>query len=433
MADEGGVWGEKYERAVSLADLQPNDSVAALREILDAPVDALVADGCSSTDAIRLKENAISSLGTLLAKEGRADELGALLTDVLRPFFDVISKAKTAKIVRNLIDDVCKIPDMLPAQIELCAECATWARESNRKFLRLRIETKLAELYFLAGEHQTSIRAVNKLARELKKLDDKALLLEVQLIESQVYHALQNVAKAKAALTSARTSANAIYCPPLLQAVIDMQAGILQAEEKDYKTAYSYFFETFEGYHNLDTPDKAVLGLKYMCLCKVMLGDAGDVVSILSNKIALNYAGQHAAAMQAIADAATKRSLHDFEATVEEYKVELSDDPIIARHLKHLYASILEQNLVRIIEPFSKVEIAHVAELIDLPVATVEAQLSRMILDGVFDGILDQGVGCLILFEPQQTDKTYPRALEVVANMSAVVDTLYDVATKIDA
>ena len=44
-----------------------------------------------------------------------------------------------------------------------------------------------------------------------------------------------------------------------------------------------------------------------------------------------------------------------------------------------------------------------------------------------------QGVGCLILFEPQQTDKTYPRALEVVANMSAVVDTLYDVATKIDA
>ena len=42
-------------------------------------------------------------------------------------------------------------------------------------------------------------------------------------------------------------------------------------------------------------------------------------------------------------------------------------------------------------------------------------------------------MGCLILFEPQQTDKTYPRALEVVANMSAVVDTLYDVATKIDA
>jgi 26S proteasome regulatory subunit N6 len=96
------------------------------------------------------------------------------------------------------------------------------------------------------------------------------VLTEVHLLESRVYRGIGNFPKAKAALTSSRTAANSIYCPPHLQAQLDLQSGILHAEDKDYTTAYSYFFETFENLSSQDDPE-ALGALKYMLLCKVML------------------------------------------------------------------------------------------------------------------------------------------------------------------
>ena len=40
-----------------------------------------------------------------------------------------------------------------------------------------------------------------------------------------------------------------------------------------------------------------------------------------------------------------------------EYRSELRDDPIISTHLTKLYDNLLEQNLIRVIEPFSRVQV----------------------------------------------------------------------------
>lgn len=83
-----------------------------------------------------------------------------------------------------------------------------------------------------------------------------------------------------------------------------------------------------------------------------------DVQSITMGKLALKYAGSDIEAMKAIANASHKRSLADFQLALEKFKTELLEDPIIQSHLNTLYDQMLEQNLCRIIEPYSRVQVS---------------------------------------------------------------------------
>jgi hypothetical protein len=51
---------------------------------------------------------------------------------------------------------------------------------------------------------------------------------------------------------------------------------------------------------------------------------------------------------------------------------------MVRAHLDELYGTLLEQNLARVVAPFSRVEIAHVAELMALPVKEVERKYVRV-------------------------------------------------------
>lgn len=81
---------------------------------------------------------------------------------------------------------------------------------------------------------------------------------------------------AKAALTASRTSSNAIYVAPALQAELDEMSGMLQCEESDYITAYSYFLEAHDGYEQ-SKDMRAVTCLQYMILSKVLQGDVKNL------------------------------------------------------------------------------------------------------------------------------------------------------------
>ena len=327
--------------------------------------------------------------------------------------------------VRQLLDFFAAIPHTLEPQISVTKSCIDWAISKRQGFLRQSLEVRLVGLYMQTQAYYDALTLINSLLKELKRLDDKLVLVEVQLLESRVYHALGNVPKGRAALSAARTAAASVYCPPLLQAGLDMQSGQLHAEDTDFNTAYSYFIEAMEGYHSQDEAAKATSALQYMLLCKIMLNQKDDVDALMTSKHALKYAGQNLDAMKAVARAHSNRSLEEYETALHTYQTVLGRDRFIASHLRRLYDSMLEQNLIKVIEPFSRVEISHVAQMVGLDVQQVEKKLSQMILDRVIIGVLDQGAGVLVVFEEQERDKGYDAALETIEKLNEVVDVLY--------
>jgi 26S proteasome regulatory subunit N6 len=117
------------------------------------------------------------------------------------------------------------------------------------------------------------------------------------------------------------------------------------------------------------------------------------VASIISGKLALKYSGRDLEAMQAVAKAGLNRSLSQYNTAINAFQVcvlvdihafsrpcavlwpvtlrvspwcrpcphvcfqELSSDAIVRAHLGDLRNTMLEQNLLRILEPFSRVEV----------------------------------------------------------------------------
>ncbi|KAL6780720.1 RPN6 [Auxenochlorella protothecoides x Auxenochlorella symbiontica] len=392
----------------------------------------LTGEGPNDGESVKVKESALTRLCEVLVSSKDADALSSLLLD-LRPLFAVIPKAKTAKIIRTVIDAISRVPNSTQRLLEVCRAQVEWAAAEKRSFLRQRLETRLAGLLLEIKDYPAALSLLSKLLSEVKKLDDKLLLVDIYLLESQAHHALKNLPKSRASLTAGRAAANAIYVPPSTQADLDTQSGLLHSEEGDFTTAYSYYYEAYEQYAALSSP-RALPLLKLMLLAKIMKGNVAEVPAIINSKTgATSTESREVASMRAVAEAYDSRSLHDFQAVLEEYPEQLTEDVNVSTHLAQLYSTLLEKNLLRLIEPFSRVEVAHIARLIDLPLPTVEAKLSQMILDKQLAGTLDQGAGLLEVWEEGTEDEVFPPALAAFENIGRAVDLLHARSLKLMA
>ena len=63
--------------------------------------------------------------------------------------------------------------------IVLLQECIEWAKEEKRTFLRQSLESRLVGLYYETERFSDALQLGSALLKELKKLDDKNLLVEV--------------------------------------------------------------------------------------------------------------------------------------------------------------------------------------------------------------------------------------------------------------
>ena len=289
-------------------------------------------------DAVKAKEQAAYRLAAIFVQLSLFDELIDLTKEILPQYKD-LPKSKVAKIIRTLFDMAVRFPGKgrNAPLIDLSNHVIEWCIKESRSFLRMKIENKLAELLFKQQKYSESLQLLAKLLHELKKKDDKLLIVESQLVESKVYHALENLPKSKASLTAVKTTANSIYIVPMLQSEIDMMSGLIAADERDYNTAYSYFYETFEGYRSMNEHTHAGVAFKFMLFSKIMSKQPQDAINLMNSSLSLKYQNRDVEAMKAVAQASKQQNLLMFEKCKKAYEWELMEDPVIKRHFTYLY------------------------------------------------------------------------------------------------
>ncbi|CRH04112.1 26S proteasome regulatory subunit RPN6, putative [Plasmodium relictum] len=161
-------------------------------------------------------------------------------------YFNVLPQAKTAKLIKNIVEKISKKIRNISTLYIIFKKYMNWAYEKKRNFLRCRIEVKIIILYILKQKYKTALSLIERLLKEVKKVDDKTLLLELYIVETKIYMLLKNSTKMKASLTFAKNIANTINTAIYINSEIDLLSGILFIYEKDYKSAFIYLYECYE-------------------------------------------------------------------------------------------------------------------------------------------------------------------------------------------
>jgi 26S proteasome regulatory subunit N6 len=157
-----------------------------------------------------------------------------------------------------------------------------------------------------------------------------------------------------------------------------------------------------------------------------------DAMNLMNSQITLKYQGRELECMREIARAVKEQNLLAFEKAKETYSDVINPDANVLRiHINALYDTLLEDNLRKIIEPYSEVQIDYIAKMIGLELSTVQQKLSEMILDEKIDGTLDQGKGCLTMFEEVEDNKMFDHTIDIFDKLSHVIDAFYEKTKKV--
>ena len=352
----------------------------------------------------------------------------------LKSYFQLIREIKEIKNTNNtflvkltdkLIGKLKKRKDLLDDLVKLCEEITKFCDETNNISMKSKIQTRLAEIYYINEHYDKALEICNKVIFDLKRYEDNLGLIQLLLLESKIHYATNGISKSKAALTSVKTLITKVYVEPKLQANIDMHAGILAAYEKDFNLAYSYFYEAFDVF-NIPTQRRKTKGLRafqFMILSKIVGDHLDEVNNVVLSKQGKDYYGKEVEALRSIESAVKEKSIKLLKENIDKNN-EYFQDPVIKYHISNLHNELLEKNLIKIIKPYSVVEIDFVAKSIGLSYQDVLNKLRQMILDKKINGILDQGKGSLIIYDVESSNPYLDKSIETFKNLEKVVEAL---------
>lgn len=340
-----------------------------------------------------------------------------------------ISKPSIAILLKKSLDTLEKNRTSLYERIRIYDRLIGWAERNRRNLLKIDFNIRKIEALLLLGSYDEALELISETAKVLKRADDKIGLVKLYYLESRVFYMLKNISKAKSSLTQSKSTATFIYCPPYLQAKIDLLSAIYTADEKDYLSATGHIIEALDGFSLSQDQDMALLCCRYLILIKIMDRKADEIESLQQNKTSMtpHKNDQCIKLLCEIGKCVLDRDLRRCKDLVDENMKLIESDEFITNHLRLLCDSLIDSNILKIIEPYSNINIQYIGDALNFSLDIIEDRLRNMILNGRIKGDIDQETMCINI---QKTLPSRGHRAEAEEILGVLEDTLNTILTK---
>ncbi|XP_040583937.1 COP9 signalosome complex subunit 2 isoform X1 [Lepeophtheirus salmonis] len=273
-------------------------------------------------------------------------------------------------------------------------------KDAKNERLWFKTMTKLGKLYFDREEYSRLSKILKKQLHASCQTDDGeddlkkgTQLLEIYALEIQMYTAQKNNKKLKALYDQSLHIKSAIP-HPLILGVIRECGGKMHLREGEFEKAHTDFFEAFKNYDESGNPRRTTC-LKYLVLANMLMKSG---INPFDSQEAKPYKNDpEILAMTNLVSAYQNNDINEFEQILKTNRPTIMDDLFIREHIEDLLRNIRTHVLIKLIKPYTRIQIAFIAGELNIEPLDVESLLVSCILDSTIKGRIDQVNGVLEL------------------------------------
>uniref|UniRef100_A0A6V1ITC2 PCI domain-containing protein n=1 Tax=Heterosigma akashiwo TaxID=2829 RepID=A0A6V1ITC2_HETAK len=402
--EDGDVQDDRIEieNAFYEGDDLRQDKPQQAIELLQKVVDLETAKG----DEVKWRFKALAHLVALHFQLDQKDAAVAKYQELFKYLGDV-TRNECTDAVNAILDAVSAATDLafLTKMYELTLAALKRAANERMWFGTL---CKLGRVHLQQEDYSGVQRVIDEAHRSCllpDGSDDPAKgtsLLEVYALEIQLCTATRNAARMREVYPKT-LNLNAAVADPRIMGVIREEGGKMHMAAGRWAEAYNEFYEGFRSHQEAGNA-RARDCLKYVVLANMLA--LSDINPFAAREAKVYQEDREITAMMALRQAYDANELAKFERTLREDRNRILDDPFIMSYIEPLRHKMREQVLISLVQPYNKVSMKFLSQELKMEGKEVEQLIVNMILDGRFEGKIDQINGVLVLGGQKQSIAT---------------------------
>ncbi|GAB5587096.1 COP9/signalosome complex subunit Csn2 [Umbelopsis nana] len=364
---------------------------------------------------------ALKQMVKLSFQLGRFDDTLRYYEELLTYTKSAVTRNYSEKSINNILDYVSSSDDMAFMERFYQTTLDSLVDSKNDR-LWVKTNLKLAKLWLDRHEYSRLNKILRQLHASCQKddgTDDQRKgthLLEIFALEIQMYTETKNNKKLKSVYQQCLRVKSAIPHPRIM-GVIRECGGKMHMSEKTWDQAQTDFFESFKNYDEAGSPQRIQV-LKYLVLANMLTESQINPFDSQETKPYKN--DPQIVAMTNLVSAYQKKEIREFEKILKENHSAIMGDSFIRTYIDDVLKNIRTQVLIRLIKPYTRIEIPFISRQLNIPVKDVEELLVTLILDKKISGRIDQVQQRLEIQQKSSDTNRYAAMNEWSTNVASV-------------